>query len=220
MIASPRLRIISAILIFSASLILVNHLTAAETEDAYIQRGIEYGKKKMYGEALGEVNKAIAMNPKSAKAYHYRATILAYKGDLDLAIVDWDKSIELDPDRFVAYFSRGLTYYKKGDLGRAIADWDKSIELNPDYIESYYRRGTAYYEKNDYDKAIADYSRAIEIDPANDEYYLLRALTYSSKEDYDKSWEDVHAIEKLGGKPSPEFTEFVQVLKKESGREK
>lgn len=216
-----QLHIIFGILIVTALAVLAGHAYCAENEDKYIERTIEYGKKRMYNEALVEINKAVSINPKSAKAYHYRATVLAYKGDLDRAIADWNKSIELDNTRFIAYFSRALAFYKKGDADRAIADWTKSIELNPAYTESYYRRGTTYYEKNEYDKAIADFSKGIESDPKNAaEYYLYRAIAYSSKKDYDKSWEDVHTIEKLGGKPLPELKKFIEVLKKESGREK
>ena len=211
----------AAMVMLAASILPAGGVLAADSEDACIERGIEYGKQKMYDEAIGEFNKAIAANPKSGKAYHFRATAFAYKGDLDAAVADWDRSIASDRTQCIVYFSRGLALYKRGSPDKAIADWTRSIKLDPKYVEAYYRRGLAYYDKDDFNKAIADFSKAITLDPDNArKYYLKRALAYSSKGNYAKSWKDVHAIEELGDEPGPEFNDLVETLKIGSGREK
>jgi tetratricopeptide (TPR) repeat protein len=212
---------IVSLIALSASLLPAGMISAAEIDDQDVERGVEYGRKGMYDDALKELNKAIGINPKSAKAYHYRATVFAYKNNLDKAIADWNKSIELDDNQFLSHYSRGLAFYRKGDIDKAITDWNKSILLNPNYADSYFRRGSAFFNKKDYDGAIADFTKAMEVDPANARnYYFNRSVIYSVKKDYDKSWEDIHSIEKLGGMTSPEFDEFLRVLKKESGRDK
>ncbi len=216
------------VIIFLASFIGVSFIRAEEikTEKTYpeaglVQKGIEYGKKGMYDEALKELDEAVKLNPMSFTAYHYRATVWAYKGDLDKAIADWDKSIEIDNKQYLSHFSRGMARYMKGDIDKAIEDWNESILLNPKYVDSYFQRASAFYNKKDYANAIADFSKLIEIDPDRSaKYHFSRAVIYSVEKDYDKSWEDMHEIEKLGQTSAPEYKEFLKVLKKESGRDK
>lgn len=218
--------IMSALLIACFSCISFAGAEGNKAEKTYpeaglIQKGIEFGKKGMYDEALKQLDEAVKLNPASFAAYHYRATVWAYKGDLDKAIADWDKSIEIDNKQYLSHFSRGMARYMKGDIDKAIEDWDSSILLNPNYVDSYFQRASACYNKKDYDNAIADFSKLIELDPERSaKYYFSRAVIYSVKKDYDKSWDDMHAIEKLGQTAAPEYKEFLKVLKKESGRDK
>jgi tetratricopeptide (TPR) repeat protein len=91
------------------------------------------------------------------------------KGDLDLAIADFDRAIEQDPDFAEAYINRGTAYGIKGDLNRAIAEFDLAIELDPAYAAAYYNRGIAYGDKGDLDLAIADFRYVLRI--SNDPNY-------------------------------------------------
>ncbi|MBC8358067.1 MAG: tetratricopeptide repeat protein, partial [Candidatus Aminicenantes bacterium] len=125
--------------------------------DAYIERGHSYRKKRLYGKAIADYNKAIEIDPKYAKAYLYRGTAYDHKGLCDEAISDYTKAIEIDPKYVKAYSNRGIVYHNKGLYDEAISDYTKAIELEPMTfnVSLYINRGDAYDHKGLYDKAIS-----------------------------------------------------------------
>ena len=65
-------------------------------------------------------------------AQHYREQgALAYRrGDLNIALVDFDLAIEFDPSLSDAYIDRAIVFRRMGDLERAFADADGVSECN------------------------------------------------------------------------------------------
>jgi tetratricopeptide (TPR) repeat protein len=120
--------------------------------------------------ALSDLDNAIKLDPKFARAYPNRGNVKLSRGDLDGAIADYDRAIDLDPKLAVAYFNRERAYDKKGDASKAIADYTRAIELDPKY------RGRMSFEaippgrKETNPKAIVDYTRAIELDSNSGQY--------------------------------------------------
>ena len=113
--------------------------------------------------------------------------------------------------------SRGLSHGSVDNSDEAISDFNKAIEIDPNSAEAYYCRGRAYHDRGNLDKAISDYTQVIKINPNYFEALKKRAMVYLYKKDYAKSWEDVHKVEAIGFKVD---TEFLEKLKKASGREK
>jgi tetratricopeptide (TPR) repeat protein len=142
----------------------------------------------------------------------------AQEQKLDESIDELTKSIQLKPS-CAAYSFRAYLYLLKNIPDQAILDCNKALEINPRDSQAYNNRAAAYQKKGDYDRAILDCSRAIEINPQIPFCYKNRALSYFKKKEYDKSWQDVHKTESLGFKSSS-FTDFIEMLKKASGREK
>jgi tetratricopeptide (TPR) repeat protein len=73
---------------------------------------------------IAEYDRAIALNPKSAKAYFNRGNAYAAKKEYDRAIADYTDAIRLNPKSAITYKNRGLVYQAKGELDRAKADLD------------------------------------------------------------------------------------------------
>ena len=74
------------------------------------------------------------MIQKDAKLYYVERWLAYYtKGELDLAIKDFNKAIELNPEYPYAYYNRGIAYADKGNTDQAIGDFSKAIELNSKY---------------------------------------------------------------------------------------
>ena len=86
------------------------------------------------------MNKAIQLNPKSAKAYNNRGTAYRRKSDYDKAITDYTESIKLNPESAKAYNNRGAAHSRKGDYDQAIKDLNKAIQLNPKSAKAYNNR--------------------------------------------------------------------------------
>jgi Tfp pilus assembly protein PilF len=63
----------------------------------YNNRGIAYGEKGQYDQAISDFNKAIEINPRYVKAYNNRGIIYRLKGQYEQAISDFNKAIEINP---------------------------------------------------------------------------------------------------------------------------
>jgi tetratricopeptide (TPR) repeat protein len=177
----------------------------ATTPAIFLNLANIHSRKGDFEQAISYFNKAIAIVPDYADAYHGRGITYANKGDLDQAISDLGKAIELFPDFAEAYHDRAGAYGSKGDIDNAIADLNQAIIIDPDYTESYLVRGTMYSNKGDLDGAIADYNKAIALDPYFSDAYKSRAEAYYSKQEYDKSWKDIHTLESFGDNVSPDL---------------
>ena len=62
-------------------------------------------------------------------AIHTRAWIHMNRGNLDLALADFDRALTIDPASAGAYADRGRAYELKGDRDQAIADYRKALSL-------------------------------------------------------------------------------------------
>ena len=156
----------------------------------YLNRGRDFLTAGLFDEAIGEFDRAIALDKGLAEAYFYRALAYSDKGDYDHAIADYTQTIRINPNRASAYYNRGLGYYYKNDYDRVIADLNEAIRIDPNDASAYYNRGLAYANKGDFDRAIADYTRAIRIDPNYAEAYYGRGLAYANKGDFDRAIAD------------------------------
>jgi tetratricopeptide (TPR) repeat protein len=60
-------------------------------------RGASYAKKGDYGQALADLSRAIALNPKDGKAYFVRGAVHRVSGNRELAIEDYQQAMRADP---------------------------------------------------------------------------------------------------------------------------
>jgi tetratricopeptide (TPR) repeat protein len=102
----------------------------------YNERGIAYGKKGHYDEAISDFTKSLEIKP-SAEAYNNRGVSYSRKGQNDEAISDYSKAIEINLKYVKAYNLRAWEYTLKGQYDQAISDLNKALEINPRDPEIY-----------------------------------------------------------------------------------
>jgi tetratricopeptide (TPR) repeat protein len=95
---------------------------AENSKNALLNTGAKIGSGAMQG-SLNEFNKAIKLDPKSARAYSARGAFKYATGDSKGAIADLSKAIELDPKSLAAYSGRGSAKFTTGDIPGATADF-------------------------------------------------------------------------------------------------
>lgn len=169
----------------------------------YLNRAVALIHKEEYDRAIADCNRAVEIDPNSAKAFYGRGNAWLEKGDNDRAIVDYNLAINLDPNYSDAYDGRGIALDRKGQYDQAISDFNKAIKLNPKAANTFCNRGNAWAKRGDYDTAIADFTRAIKLNPKYGIAYYNRATIWKKKGDYDKAIADYsRAIESgsLSGK--------------------
>lgn len=170
------------ILLGCAFLILAGPAAADEARVCYLETG---------DVAITACTRAIqGRQGKPAINYNNRGNAYLKKGDLDLAMADYNEALRLDPNYAFAYHNRGLVYGRKGDQDHAIADYSEALRLNRKYTSAYYDRGLAYQNKGDTEHAFADYNEAIRLDPKHSYSYNNRGNVYRKMGDLDRAMAD------------------------------
>lgn len=95
---------------------------------------LTYGKK-----AKESLDKAIALDPKSSKAFLARGVGNYYLpanfgGGPDVAIKDLQEALRLDPKNADAHLWMGMTLKKKQQNAQAREEFQKALQLSPDRI--------------------------------------------------------------------------------------
>lgn len=151
---------------------------------AYCNRGITWHAKGDASQAIEDLNKAIAINPRYVDAYIARGRAWHSKGDLARAIADYNRAMVLDPRCAFAYNNRGIARKETQDLAGAISDFDRAIVLDPGLVQAYVNRGAARFVVGDLAGAIADLDYAIASEPRNPTGYNNRGAARGAAGDF------------------------------------
>ena len=92
-----------------------------------------------------ELKLAIQANPLDGAAHYRLASLLAYQGLDDQAIIGYQRTLTVDPTQTAAYHNMGTLMLKRGDVVPAAELFEAAITNNPDYLPAYNNLGKAYY---------------------------------------------------------------------------
>lgn len=164
---------------------------------AYGARAFAYYELKLYDKALGDYDKALALDPAGecgigmpGAAYNARGAVYSYLKQYEKALADYAKAIELKPDYAYAYANRGDIYLKLKIYDQAIAEYNSAAAADPAYGGVYSGRGQAYAALKQYDKAVSDYSTLIVLKSNHPGGYYARGNLYSLLKQYDRALAD------------------------------
>jgi tetratricopeptide (TPR) repeat protein len=196
--------------LISVSLALVLGPTAALVD---ARRDCE----RLRGDAgLAACTQAIRENPQDGQAYNIRGLHYYARGELDLALADYNRRVELEPANAEAHSRRGLIYEALAArevaaerptlaatlaaakrLERALADYNRAIELDPKYATAYINRADVYKKNGERERALADYGKAIELAPKNAFAYGHRGYFHDEAGNVEQALADYNAAIRL-----------------------
>lgn len=133
----------------------------------FVERGVKLGQAGRRKESVADFSQAIALDPKLAAAYAYRAQAHLESGATVLAKADLEEAEKLTPNSSLIQAALGSLAMNEGRYTDAVLALSRSIDLRP--ISSpgaLGQRAAAYEALQDWDKALADYARILELDPA------------------------------------------------------
>jgi tetratricopeptide (TPR) repeat protein len=130
-------------------------------------------------EAIGELEKALDLDPKSVFLATELSVLYSEKGHIDQAISLSEKiAAENDGDPDAHLLLAGL-YLNAKDQNSALREYLRVSELDPRNIDSHLYAGILYGELKNYAKALSSLKTLLGIDPENfmGNYYTARVLT-------------------------------------------
>ena len=150
-----------------------------ELDPAYqtrISLALAYRRGGRIDDALGEVDKVIAAEPKNADALNIEGALLMDKKEFARAADSFERSLALQPSPYVAY-ALGLAYLNLQQPAKAAGIFQQIIDSSGNSASAYIMVGRAYQNVGKMQDAAANYQKAIEIDPKNSRgHYFLGVL--------------------------------------------
>lgn len=148
-----------------------------ETESVYVWWARVHRSQREYAAALLKINRAIELNPNSAKAWIERGWIYRGIGRYNLALDDYNKALQYSPEHARALLGIGVISLEVGQLEQARRNLDNAIRQEPDYAYHYHWRACVRRELLDFIGALDDFDRARNLDKNDYTHSYWYALT-------------------------------------------
>ncbi|MBL0712084.1 MAG: tetratricopeptide repeat protein [Desulfosarcina sp.] len=124
---------------YEKSITFFTEMVVDDPEDglAWASRAAAHLRLENLDAALGDMNRAIGLNPGRARPFHLRGLIHEKKGAIDKALEDFSRAIALDPEYGAAFYSRSALFAKMGDNERAYEDAEVFTVLTEKNVAEY-----------------------------------------------------------------------------------
>ncbi len=136
-------------------------------------------------EAQHAIDLALALAPASPSFHNNRATVLASRGELDVALAEALHAVELAPDVPLFRYQAGRLYLATGAVSAAIGSLSDALALRPGYGVAQRDRGWAYLLAGDAHAAERDLKAALGAagDTPDGDLYLALFLAAQERRD-------------------------------------
>ena len=135
------------------------------TASDYVGQGNALYFDNRFEEAIASYDKAIQMEPDSAKAWFSRGAALAKLQQYEEAIAAYDRATQLKPDVAEAWFGQGIAQAKLQQLEAAVLSYDRATQLKPDLVLAWIGKARCYALQGNHEAAWEDLQQAIGLNP-------------------------------------------------------
>ena len=117
--------------------------------------------------------KATAIDPQYAEAYHNMGITLKTQGRFKEAVSCLQKAVAIKPDLGGAYYVMADIFQDEGKIRmtiyveEAIVCYKRAIEIDPEFAMSYSKCGSAHMSLVDFEKAVWWFKKAMELGPTD-----------------------------------------------------
>ena len=130
-----------------------------------------------------------AVKRKKADAYQDMGAAAVRKGNLPIAVKNYEEAAALDPENATIQHELAMAYRDLGDYGKAEQHFQKAVTLKPDFPEAWNNLATLYLLTKQWDKAISSTQKALaSLTYSTPQYaYNNQGLAYYNKGQYQKA---------------------------------
>jgi serine/threonine protein kinase/Tfp pilus assembly protein PilF len=122
-----------------------------------------FARKGRYAEAVWELDRALALNPRHYWSLVQRGICHRELGETALAVADFGRCVGLRPDFAWGHFNLGSTLEHAGHRGRAIASYAAALRHDPGFTPAYLNRGLALLDQKEFRAALDDFTKAAQL---------------------------------------------------------
>jgi tetratricopeptide (TPR) repeat protein len=135
-----------------------------------------------YERAIRDFQRAIALDPRMARAYDNLGLCYYYQNQNDLAVENYKKAIELDrasehPSAW-PYLNLAITEQFLNHLADAEQNLREAIRLDPGFAKAHFQLGTVLEDLQKPEAALEELKQAAQLDPAYAEPHMALARVY------------------------------------------
>src|SRR3546814_19573371 len=111
---------------------LLSDASALDPDDAgaFVYRGQVYSKKKLFGDALADFDRAVLLAPKSPWPFNNRGLAHADSGDYAAAVIDYSAALAREKGTYTDYHNRGTAQLHLQKPPQALATFTKATQPN------------------------------------------------------------------------------------------
>ncbi|MEA1015864.1 DUF3857 domain-containing protein [Sphingosinicella sp. LY1275] len=131
--------------------------------------------RSRYEEAVKDLDRAIALNPRDEWALASRGFAKIVSEDFEAGAKDIDAALAIDKDQPMALRGRGLLAQRDGDAEAAVAAFTAALRIDPQDSFTLGKRAIANRQAGHDEAALSDSEAALKLTPGWTELYLLRA---------------------------------------------
>jgi adenylate cyclase len=118
---------------------------APDRAESYLARSYAHSASRRFGQAEGDLNRALKLNPTLGRAYHHLARAHYHQGQTMQAIENFEKATEFDPDDYESPLLATTMYYAVGDTESARRVAEIGVERAESILKDYPDNQRAYY---------------------------------------------------------------------------
>jgi predicted TPR repeat methyltransferase len=160
---------------------------APEHPDAMHFLGIALHQRGRNQEAIGWIERSIALDPAAAGRHNNLGNVLLELERQDEAAQAYRQAIALSPDHANAYNNLGALLRAQGKVHEARRAYLKAIEVHPEHVDAHNNLGNLYSGLGMVEQALECYSRAITLMPAHPQTRKFLGIAYYTLGQVDKA---------------------------------
>jgi tetratricopeptide (TPR) repeat protein len=124
---------------------------------------------------------AVQKSPNQPRTHNGLGVAYQRKGQVELAIQEFEKTLQLDSDNLLYRVHLGQLYEYVGQLDKSMVLFEEAIRLNPTSAGAFYNLGRVYYKQDKMDLAEETLKVSIRLNPAWALPYDLLGTIYQKK---------------------------------------
>jgi len=163
-------------------------------------------QEAIWADSISLMSRAIELYPgRAAIPYNNRGLAYDRRGNLQLALSDYNSAIAISPDFTDAYINRGIVYGESSLFTLAIEDFSRAIGIDKSNAKAYMNRGAARLGSGDYAGALIDLKRGTALDPGDARGLFNLGLAYLNAGEREKGLKNMRKAAELGLAEAREF---------------
>jgi lipoprotein NlpI len=145
-------------------------------------------------DALTNLNEALKLDPKNARAHLLRGGVHDALDRHADAVKDYTRVLELEPNNADALDRRGSANFKAGRVAESAADFDAYLKLRPADFNGHWRRGISLYYAGRFDDGRKQFEGYENVDTNDVENAVWHFLCVARKDGVEKARKSVLKI--------------------------